>query len=325
MFPSLLSFLLLPLARCTAPYYVLNASSFDKFLGEDASWARQNIPLFESSNSTLTSTYYFRWRTYKRHIRKTNRTDGIDYVVTEFSPDVSWAGEYNTINCAAGHHIMEGRWLRDPAVIDSYTRWWVNPESRHTYFYWLAHAVRQRYLLTGNTSLVAAVLPDMITQFKQYAAGALPVQNANFNEVHDCLWNAPGNEGQENTISGPGCRPLVQSVLYGEAAAISALCSVVGNTSCFQEFGSEATLWRNRLLRLWNPSLQSFDTDRIAPPTPKPVPTPVTPRGYKLINHNTFCCDQTACASGHSTFLWEGAATRAQCEAKVSGLFSLCI
>ena len=49
--------------------------------------------------------YYFRWRTYRSHIHPTGRNDSIPWVVTEFSPDVSWAGMYNTINCAAGHHM----------------------------------------------------------------------------------------------------------------------------------------------------------------------------------------------------------------------------
>ena len=99
------------------------------------------IPLFESANATLDLVYYFRWRTYKSHIHATGRDDGIDYVVTEFSPNVGWAGKYNTINCAAGHHLLEGGWLRDRTVVDSYTRWWINEEARHNYFYWCVFSV----------------------------------------------------------------------------------------------------------------------------------------------------------------------------------------
>ena len=35
------------------PYYLLQPSSFATVLGEDLDWASQNIPLFESANSTL--------------------------------------------------------------------------------------------------------------------------------------------------------------------------------------------------------------------------------------------------------------------------------
>ena len=47
----------------------------------------------------------------RKHIRRVAHKA---YVVTEFLPEVSWAGAFNTIVAAAGHHIYEGRWLRDP-------------------------------------------------------------------------------------------------------------------------------------------------------------------------------------------------------------------
>ena len=55
-------------AASGGPYFLLEPSSFAVPLGDDLDWATQNIPLFESSNSTLDLVYYFRWRTYKSHI-----------------------------------------------------------------------------------------------------------------------------------------------------------------------------------------------------------------------------------------------------------------
>jgi hypothetical protein len=177
---------------------VLDASSFQPLLMEDADWASENIPLFEASSSMLTEIYYFRWRTYKRHIKQVNRTDGINFVVTEFAPNVSWAGEYNTINCAAGHHMMEGRWLRDHDVIDSYSKWWVSGEARTNYYYWYAHALRERLAVTGDIALITSVLPQYIEQFRLYTAGHLPsnAHHSTFSVDNDCAWNRPGNEGQ---------------------------------------------------------------------------------------------------------------------------------
>lgn len=44
-------------------------------------------------------------------------------MVTEFLPDVGWAGKYNTIACPFGHHLREGRWLREASsCLDDYTR-----------------------------------------------------------------------------------------------------------------------------------------------------------------------------------------------------------
>ena len=43
-------------------------------------------------------------------------------MITEFLRKVFWSGPHNTIVAPAGHHIMEGRWLRAAALIDRYAR-----------------------------------------------------------------------------------------------------------------------------------------------------------------------------------------------------------
>ena len=89
-----------------------NSKAFD-FLNE-------YIPLLECPDKEIERAYYFRWWTFRRHLKLTPK----GYVVTEFLPDVGWAGAYNTINCAAGHHIMDGRWLKDRRYISDYSRFW---------------------------------------------------------------------------------------------------------------------------------------------------------------------------------------------------------
>ncbi len=44
------------------------------------------------------------------HIKKTED----EYVISEFPPNVPWAGRHNVINAASGHHISEGKWLKNP-------------------------------------------------------------------------------------------------------------------------------------------------------------------------------------------------------------------
>lgn len=103
-----------------------NAKAFD-FLAE-------NIPLFECPDKNIERTYYFRWWTYRKHIKKTS--DG--YIITEFLPDVSWAGPKNAIPCAGLHHFREGRWLKNPVYLQDYANFWVyhsgyhpNPKWKH--------------------------------------------------------------------------------------------------------------------------------------------------------------------------------------------------
>src|SRR5680860_1643245 len=52
----------------------------------------KNIPLLDIPDSTIQKTYYFRWWTFRKHIKKTPT----GFVITEFLPDVPWAGKYNT-------------------------------------------------------------------------------------------------------------------------------------------------------------------------------------------------------------------------------------
>ena len=252
----------------------------------------------------------------------------------QFSPNVTWAGEYNTINCAAGHHMAEAGWMRNRSVADSYSRWWTTDEARHNYYYWWATAARRVFGRSGDAALLRATVPAYKAQFLQYARGALPNHNAGFSAEHDCLWNAPGNEGQEQSLSGPGCRSLVQSMMYGEAAALAELCAAIGDDDGAAEMLEEAARWQRRVLNLWNGNITAFDTLRMGkpppaptPPTPPPPPTPQPPTpppkpppaGFSgpLAGHDgTFCCDQAPCVGGHSKFLFEGAAPRADCFAK---------
>ena len=76
------------------------------------------------------------------------------YVVTEFAPNVGWAGKYNTINCASGHHMAEAAWMRNTTVFDSYTTWWNSPDARHNYYYWWATSLKRNFDKTGNVTLL---------------------------------------------------------------------------------------------------------------------------------------------------------------------------
>src|SRR5690606_37440349 len=88
--------------------FVPNARAFD--------WLSKNIPYFECPDSVLEKTWYYRWWAFRKHLKKT--PDG--YVFTEFITPVGHGGKYNTISSALGHHIYEGRWLRDPQYIKEY-------------------------------------------------------------------------------------------------------------------------------------------------------------------------------------------------------------
>lgn len=70
-------------------------------------WMERNVPLFACPDTDVDRTWYYRWWSFRKHIKQTPA----GYVVTEFLRPVKHAGEYNTISCALGHHIAEGRWF----------------------------------------------------------------------------------------------------------------------------------------------------------------------------------------------------------------------
>jgi len=103
------------------------------------------------------------------------------------------------------------------------------------------------------------MLPNATASYWAFANGSKPGGSA-FSAANNCLFNVPGNEGQERTISGPGCRPLVNALMFSEALSLSRLCSSTGNATCTELFEKEANTWRERTLSLWNPGLAFFDT-----------------------------------------------------------------
>ena len=93
--------------------FVSNAESWD--------WLQQNIPFFECPDADVEAIYYYRWWSFRKHLVQTPN----GFVLTEFLTPVSHAGQYNTISCAVGHHLAEGRWLRDDRYLNDYITFWL--------------------------------------------------------------------------------------------------------------------------------------------------------------------------------------------------------
>src|SRR5690606_6349269 len=63
-----------------------------------SAWMKDNIPLFACPDSAIEEIYYFRWWSYRKHIKET--PEGT--IVTEFIEPVKHAARYNAISCALG-------------------------------------------------------------------------------------------------------------------------------------------------------------------------------------------------------------------------------
>jgi hypothetical protein len=84
------------------PSMIPNDRAFD--------WLAPRIPLIDCPDKAIEKTYYYRWWTLRKHWADTP----YGHILTEFSPSVGWAGAYNSINAALGHHVREARWMNAP-------------------------------------------------------------------------------------------------------------------------------------------------------------------------------------------------------------------
>jgi len=237
--------------------------------------------------------------------------------VTEFYPHVPWASKDNTIPCAAGHHIHEGRWLRDPAVMRDYLRFWFfGGGSPDAYTFWVATSAWANYEITGNATLVKELYPAVA---KNYLDGML---KPNWNANYSCYWHLSDREGEENSVGGDGCRPVSNSVMFGEALALGKMAAIAQptNASAQSLWAAQAQLFRKVVLeKLWSEKLNFFVTLTVAKPNAPPVPPPSPmPAGWTRVaaDDGDFCCDQRKCVDGHSAFLYEGKTGQAACVAK---------
>ncbi len=76
-------------------FAVINPNDYASLLRLDDNvsqldWAVQSVPFFDVDDSDLREAYYFRWLTYRQHIFE---YPDVGHVITEFLPDVPWAGK----------------------------------------------------------------------------------------------------------------------------------------------------------------------------------------------------------------------------------------
>eukprot|EP01038_Epipyxis_sp_PR26KG_P013119 gene13119-17584_t len=230
-----------------------------QYVSNNQSWEfmKEMIPLFECSDPEIEKTYYFRWWTFRKHIKLVDKSiysNQSFYVITEFLPAVSWGGIYNTISCAAAHHIREGRWLHNPVYIDDYIRFWFREGHPRKYSFWIAHSIRSFYLVTGNMTLSRDTFISQVDNFKK-------LQHTNYFLKYNMIglyFNTDNRDGMERSIGGfdgtRSYRPTLNSYQYGEAMSLSQLASDLGynyEATTFRDFAED--LKKVIENKLWDP------------------------------------------------------------------------
>jgi hypothetical protein len=251
--------------------------------GADAPWFLRNIPFVEIDDAEIQQIYYYRWKLYRSHIREIGPQGT---TVVEFLNDVSWAREpYTDLNDSSSFHIMEGRWLRNPAIVDSlidhlYTGGGndrhfsesiaaatesstrvtgdVEPALRHLdtmqYIFnlWDDHLDRQRNLYWIEPVLDAT----------EYTIASIDASGAGFDA------QVSSDENHNGFRGGYAFRPTINSYQYANALAIARFAQLAGKPDVAADYTRRAERIRAAVLdQLWNSNLQHF-TDRYQRTTP---------------------------------------------------------
>ena len=245
------------------PPPAISLLQYKSILYESLPWVEETAPHFECDDADVTTTFWYRWRLFHLHMkRRPEREAGCGkkggcYVVTEFLQKVFWSGPHNTIVCPAGHHILEGRWLRDAEIVDDYARFWFRGGGfRKQYTWWAAYALWQRSLLLHHERERQGVHAELFGELEEHYHDWLLTH---YSPKARCMFTSCHADGEENSAGLDGCRPTINSAMYGEAAALGAIARSLGNRSRAAYYSKEARRWQAVLTeQLWSEELGFF-------------------------------------------------------------------
>lgn len=222
-------------------------------------WMKSNIPLFDCPQDNFVEMYYYRWWTYRKHIKVTPT----GYGITEFLVQRSYSDKYNLIACAIGHHLYEGRWLKDKKYIQDYLKvWYRGNEGKslakvHKFSSWTPDALYKSFLINSDTAYIKDMYSDMEDCYVYW--------ETNNRLDNGLFWQEDVKDGMEESVSGgrkvKNARPTINSYMYGNAIAMAEMALVLNKKDKAEYYTKKAEeikyLVQNRL---WNPYHDFFET-----------------------------------------------------------------
>nr|WP_199078725.1 trehalase family glycosidase [Pedobacter sp. ASV19] len=226
--------------------FVPNAQAFD--------WLAENVPLLECPDEVIEKNYYYRWWSFRKHLVKSPE----GFIFTEFIEPVKHAGKYNSISCALGHHIYEGRWLKNTIYLQEYIDFWLyhadvgqSKQRFHQFSSWIDDAVYQNYLVHPDKTHLKRILPALEADYAKWEKER-QLRSGLF-------WQFDVKDGMEESASGSrkeeNRRPTINSYMYGNAKALADMGDILADqvlTSKYKEKAQQLkkmildSLWDNR-------------------------------------------------------------------------------
>jgi len=247
---SLQERLMLPDLESRLFSYVASFNAFDEELNiqeiDNAhafGFLLDQIPLVDLPDKDIERTYYFRWWVLRKHWKKTPQ----GHILTEFLPPVPWAGPYNSINAAVGHHLREARWMRNAGSwIQEYIEFFLNGVGdAYKYSMWLISAIDSFCQLQPDDAFLEKSLFQSLVLYSNWEK----------KRICPCglFWSEDNYDAMEYSISGSGIRPTLNSYMYGDACAISRMAFRLGQKDIGALFEDKASRIKENMDRfLWH-------------------------------------------------------------------------
>ncbi len=228
---------------------VPNAQSFD--------WLSKNIPLFDCPDSAIEKVYYFRWWSYRKHIKQTPE----GHVVTEFITPANHAGKYNAISSGLSHQINEGRWLHNQQYIKDYINFWffIDPKHKasrfHAFSSWIHYTLYDYYKLTKDKQFIANLMPALHADYLRWEQEK--------QAPNKMFWQFDVRDAMEESISGSrkekNIRPTINSYMYGNAKAMVELADLFDIDSLEKTYKKKEKFLRKAVHEeLWDDTASFF-------------------------------------------------------------------
>ena len=228
----------------------------------DFEWFAARVPAFESPDTAIDATYYYRWELITKHLTYGAPESG--YTFTEFIDRPFWSGAYGAISCPLGHQLEEIRWLDDRAIIEDFARYWFetpNAQPR-SYSNWYGAAIWGTYQVLGDTGFLRRMLPHMKSQYAGWIAERWDPGHRmlRWDGLHDGMErNINSRQTDDIDAGAEGYRPTLNSYLYGDALAIARASALFGDTAAARDYAARADSLRKRVQdELWDPRREFF-------------------------------------------------------------------
>ena len=222
--------------------------------------ASRGVPSFNCPDRTVEEIYNYRWWAFHKHLEKTPE----GFIITEFLKPVKHAGDYNSLSCAFGHHVAEGRWLHDRRFLEQDCKFWLRSGANgglrknfHQFSGWAAAALYDRWLVDGDRASLLSYLDALLLDYQTWERERLTETGL--------FWQRDVSDGMESSISGgrrvKNIRPSINSYMYGNAVAIAAIAKLAGRDNVAREYHAKAERLKELVQqRLWNPGEAFFET-----------------------------------------------------------------